>query len=197
MQEEVDAFRKRPLPRRLFAIYLDALFLKLQHPGRGIEKQALYAALGLTEDGRRILLGFWLFPNEGAFVWEEPLKELRARGLVDVLLFVTDGLAGVEEAIHRVYPRAEWQYSILHKLRAAQAQVKRRDASAVLADLKRVYRASSRAKALEELRRFTRTWQDRYPRLTASWWNDSGALLRFYDDPEPLWRYLKSTNLIE
>jgi len=193
----VDAFRKKPLPRRLFAASLDALFLKLQHPGKGIEKQVLYAALGLTEDGRRILLGFWLFPNEGAFVWEELLKELWARGLVDVLLFVADGLAGVEEAIHRVYPRAEWQYSILHKLRAAQAQVKRRDAAAVLADLKRVYRASNRAKALEELRRFTRAWQDRYPRLASSWQNDSGALLRFYDYPEPLWRYLKSTNLIE
>ncbi len=91
------------------------------------------------------------------------MKELRARGLVDVLLFVTGGLAGVEEAIHRVYPRAEWQYSILHKLRAAQAQVKRRDLAAVLANLKLVYRASSKDRALEELRRFTRTWQDRYP----------------------------------
>ncbi len=79
----------------------------LQYPGRGIEKQALYAAVDLTEDGRRVLLGFWLFPSEGALVWEELLKELRARGLVEVLLFVTDGLAGVEEAIHRVYPRAE------------------------------------------------------------------------------------------
>ncbi len=45
----------------------------------------------------------------------------------------------------------------------AQAQVKRRDVSAVLADLKRVYRASNRAKALEELGRFARTRQDRYP----------------------------------
>jgi Transposase and inactivated derivatives len=197
VQEEVEAFRHRPLPRRLFAVYLDALFLKLQYPGKGIEKQALYAALGLAEDGRRILLGFWLFPNEGAVVWEELLKELRSRGLVEVLLFITDGLAGIGEAIHRVYPRAEWQYSILHKLRATQAQVKRRDASAILADLKRVYRAPNRAKALEGLKRFTQRWQDRYPRVTASWWNDSGALLRFYDYPEPLWRYLRSTNLIE
>jgi len=39
------------------AVYLDALFLKLQNPGKGIEKQALYAALGLAEDGRRMLLG--------------------------------------------------------------------------------------------------------------------------------------------
>jgi len=79
------------------AVYLDALFLKLQYPGKGIEKQALYAALGLAEDGRRMLLGFWLFPSEGAFVWEELLKELRSRGLLEVLLFITDGLLGIAQ----------------------------------------------------------------------------------------------------
>jgi len=78
-------------------VYLDALFLKLQYPGKGTEKQALYAALGLAEDGRRILLGFWLFPDEGPFVWEELLKELRSRSLVEVLLFITDGLAAVAQ----------------------------------------------------------------------------------------------------
>jgi len=71
-------------------------------------------------------------------------------------------------------------------LRATQAQVKRRDASALLAGLKRVYRSSNRADALEELKRSTQRWQDRYPRVIASWGNDSGALLRFYDYPEPL-----------
>lgn len=72
-----------------------------------------------------------------------------------MLLFVTDGLAGVEEAIHRAYPLAEWPYSTLHELRAAQTQVKRRDSAAVLDDLKRFYRASNRARALEGLKRFT------------------------------------------
>jgi len=61
------------------------------------------------------------------------------------------------EAIHRTYPQAEWPYSILHKLRASQAQVKRRDASVLPADLKRVYRAPNRAEALLELKRFGRT----------------------------------------
>ena len=63
--------------------------------------------MGLTGDGRRIFLGFWLFPSEGAFVWEELLKELRSRGPVEVLLFITDGPDGVEEAIRRVYSQAE------------------------------------------------------------------------------------------
>ncbi len=47
------------------------------------------------------------------------VKELRARDFVDVPLFAVEGLTGVEGAIHRVYPWAEWSYPILHKLRAA------------------------------------------------------------------------------
>jgi len=39
----------------------------------------------------------WLFLNDGAVVWEELLKELRSRGLVEVLLFITDGLSGVAQ----------------------------------------------------------------------------------------------------
>jgi len=65
------------------ALHLDALFHKLSYPGKGMVKQALYAALGLAEDGRRILLGnvraspvTWLYPTEGAVVWEELLKGL-------------------------------------------------------------------------------------------------------------------------
>ncbi|MFX4955854.1 transposase, partial [Acinetobacter baumannii] len=33
--------------------------------------------------------------------------------------------------------------------------------------------------------------------LVASWWENSGALLRFHDYPQVLWPYLRSTNLME
>jgi len=68
VQKEIEAFRKRPPPRRPFAIHQDALLLKLRRPCRGHWEQALYIALGLTEDGRRVLLRFWLSPTKGVFV---------------------------------------------------------------------------------------------------------------------------------
>ncbi|MFN3180325.1 MAG: transposase, partial [Thermus sp.] len=48
--------------------------------------------------------------------------------------------------------------------------------------------------ALERLRE---AWGARYPSLVASWWENSGALLRFHDYPQVLWPYLRSTNLME
>ncbi len=55
----------------------------------------------------------------------------------------------------------------------------------------------SREAYLEALERLKEAWGSRYPSLVAAWWEDSGALLRFYDCPQVLWPYLRSTNLME
>ncbi|WP_253665056.1 transposase, partial [Thermus scotoductus] len=64
-------------------------------------------------------------------------------------------------------------------------------------DLKGIYGARSRVEALEALERLKEAWGSRYPSLVAAWWENSGALLRFYDYPQVLWPYLRSTNLME
>jgi len=60
-------------------------------------------------------------------------------------------------------------------------------------DLRRVYRTEALG-ALEELQA---RWGGRYPGVVRLWWEDSGAFLRFYDYPKPLWPYLRSTNPME
>ena len=48
-----------------------------------MKKEFVYLALGIKPDGRREILGFWLFGAEGesAENWEEVLKELNRRGV--------------------------------------------------------------------------------------------------------------------
>ncbi|GGN06668.1 hypothetical protein GCM10007092_21960 [Thermus composti] len=114
-----------------------------------------------------------------------------------MLLFITDGLPGIEEAIRRVYPQARWQRCVVHMVRFSLSQVRSRDRALLAQDLRGVYGAGSRREALEALERFREVWGARYPSLVAAWWGDSGALLRFYEYPEVLWPYLRSTNLME
>ncbi|WP_436411122.1 transposase [Thermus scotoductus] len=38
-----------------------------------------------------------------------------------VLLLVTDGLPGIEEAIRRVYPMAGWQRCVVHMVRSSRS----------------------------------------------------------------------------
>ena len=125
------------------------------------------------------------------------MRELWQRGLRRVWLFITDGLPGIDEAIRRVYPLAQRQWCVVHQVRASLAQVWFRDRALLAQDLRGVYMAGSRREALEALEKLRAAWGSRYPSLVASWWENSGALLRFYEYPQVLWPYLRSTNLME
>jgi putative transposase len=68
--QAVEAFRRRPLPEEMAFVYLDGLYLKLLREGEGVVREVVYVALGVTPSGER-----------------------------RVLLFITDGLPGLPEAI--------------------------------------------------------------------------------------------------
>lgn len=140
------------------------------------------------EDSLRLT---WLLPTENAYAWEEVLRELWQRGLRRVLLFITDGLPGIDgnaiaylAAIRRVYPLAQWQRCVVHQVRASLSQARSQDRALLAQDLRRVYMAGSRKEALEALEKLRAAWGSRYPSLVASWWESSGALLRFYEYPQ-------------
>jgi putative transposase len=193
--QAVEAFRRRPLPEEMAFVYLDGLYLKLLREGEGVVREVVYVALGVTPSGERQVLGYWLLPAESALGWEGVLGELWQRGLRRVLLFITDGLPGLPEAIRRVYPQAEWQRCVVHGVRWSLGQVRARDRTLLAEDLRRVYGAESRGEALEALEALREAWGSRYPGVVALWAGDSGAFLRFYGYPKVLWPYLRSTNL--
>jgi putative transposase len=195
--EAAGAFRTRLLPEEMAFVYLDGLSLKVFREGEGIVRESVYVALGIAPNGERRVLGFWLLPTESALGWEGVLGELWQRGLRRVLLFVTDGLPGLPEAIRRVYPQAEWQRCVVHGVRWSLSQVRSRDRGLLAEDLRRVYGAESREEALGALEEVKAAWGSRYPGVVGLWVQDSGAFLRFYGYPKVLWPYLRSTNLME
>ena len=84
------AWQERPLGAEYYAVFLNGTFLSIR---RGkTAKELVYMALGIKPDGRREILGFWLFGVEGesARNWEEVLKDLKRRGGQRVRIFSTD-----------------------------------------------------------------------------------------------------------
>ena len=62
-EEEVKAWRERPLAEEYYAVFLDGTFLSI-HRGK-TAKEPVYIALGINPDGCWEVLGFWLFGAEG------------------------------------------------------------------------------------------------------------------------------------
>ena len=161
-EEEVKAWRERPLSEEYFAIILDGSFLSIRRSG--VKKEPVYLALGIKPDGRREILGFWLFGAEGesAKNWEEVLKDINRRGVKKVELFISDDLPGIEDAIKRIYPGSDWQVCVLDTVRSSLNQVRTKDRGLVAEDF-------TEEEAREAILRLKERWGRIYPKVEKKW----------------------------
>ena len=75
--------------------------------------------------------------------------------------------------------------------------MRREDISALMWDLKRVYKAGSKAEALKALEEVLNKWGGKYSSVRSSLMALYDDLLNFYDFPRELWRSIYTTNPIE
>lgn len=193
--EDVDAWRKRPLRKRYSVLYMDGMYISLRRDT--VEHESVYVVMGIDEEGHRQVLGYYVGGQESATNCREIFADLRERGVEEVLIGVADGLSGLKDAFLDVFPKADFQRCVVHKLRNTIAKVRTKDKPAILADLKPIYTSPSRDEAIASFRMFEHNWGVRYPREVQSWREDLDDLLSFYKYPEMIRYALYTTNTIE
>ncbi|EGP4760143.1 IS256 family transposase [Enterococcus faecium] len=193
VSEDIIAFKERSLESRYSVIFMDATHIPLKR--QTVSKEAVYIVIGIRLDGTKELLGFSLAPTESAYVWKEILQDLKDRGLKEVLLVVTDGLSGINDSIHSVYPNAQFQQCCVHISRNIAHKVRVSDRQEICSDFKLVYQASSKEEANNQIRFMIDKWKKQYPRVVKLLMNP--AILTFYNFPPSIRRTIYSTNLIE
>lgn len=193
VSEDVLAFKERTLEANYSVIFMDATHIPVKR--QTVSKEAVYITIGIRLDGTKEVLGFTIAPTESAYIWKEVLQDFRNRGLEEVLLVVTDGLSGIEESIHSVYPNAQFQQCCVHVSRNIAHKVRVRDRKEICEDFKLVYQANSKEEALDHIDFMIRKLKKQYPRVVNLLLNP--ALLTFYNFPHAIRRTIYSTNLIE
>ncbi len=193
VSEDIIAFKERSLESRYSVIFMDDTHIPLKR--QTVSKEAVYIVIGIRLDGTKEVLGFSLAPTESAYVWKEILQDLKDRGLKEVLLVVTDGLSGINDSIHSVYPNAQFQQCCVHISRNIAHKVRVSDRQEICSDFKLVYQASSKEEANNQIRFMIDKWKKQYPRVVKLLMNP--AILTFYNFPPSIRRTIYSTNLIE
>ena len=115
LDEQVEAFRSRPLEGRYPYLFLDAKVEKVRDGGRVVRK-CVVIAHGVHESGRREVIGLDVGEAETEAFWREFLRGLVARGLIGVQLAISDAHPGLKAAIAQVMGCA-WQRCTVHFLR--------------------------------------------------------------------------------
>ena len=194
VDELVDSFNKRPLAARYTCIFLDATVMPIRRGS--VEREAIYIAIGIREDGTKEILSYTIAPTESAYVWGEMLDDIKHRGAEEVLLFTTDGLAGMKERIKTKYPKAKYQSCILHVQQNIHKKVRVKDREEISKDFKETYNQETKETAEEKLELFAAKWRGKYPKVV-NVLEKNDSLYTFMDFPKSVRKTLYTTNLIE
>lgn len=197
VMDEVTAWQTRPLETMYPVVFLDALRVKIREDGV-VRNKAVYLALGVLPDGTRDILGLWIEQTEGAKFWMKVFNELKTRGTQDILIAVTDGLKGMEQALNAVFPLTTLQTCIVHLIRASLDYASWKERRTVAAALKPIYTAATVEAALAALGEFEQgPWGQRYSPIVDAWRRAWDRVIPFFMFPPAIRRVIYTTNAIE
>ena len=109
-------WQNRPLDSLYMIVWMDGIVFKVRENGKVINK-TVYLCVGLNKEGLKEVLGMWIGKNESAAFRMGVLTDLKARGVEDILITVTDNLNGFTETIKSVFPASTTQICVVHQIR--------------------------------------------------------------------------------
>jgi putative transposase len=199
LSEAVEQWRERDLSEESVKyIFVDGVFFPMRIDGT-IERVPVLVAIGVTEDGHRMILGLQAGDKESASNWREFFKDLKKRGLKagNVTLGIMDGLSGLEKVFAEEFPSAKVQRCQIHVARNVLAKVPRKLKKVVGDQVRSIFYASSKAKALQFFEQFKSKWEMELPSAVKCLQGSLDACLAYLNFPEEEWICLRTTNVIE
>ena len=194
--EEMNDWVARPLESTYAAVFIDAIVVKVRD-GQ-VANRPFYAAIGVTLDGERDILGLWAGTGgEGAKFWMAVLTDLRNRGVNDTFFVVCDGLKGLPDVVSNVWPQAIVQTCIIHLIRNTFRLTSRKYWDEIKRDIKPIYTAVNATAARAAFDELTEKWGARYPAVIRLWDNAWAEFIPFLDYDIEIRTVICSTNAIE
>ncbi|MCA1701620.1 MAG: IS256 family transposase, partial [Actinobacteria bacterium] len=195
LDEQVDAFRNRPLEGRYPYLWLDAKVEKVRDGGRVVRK-CLVLAYGVHESGYREVIGLDVGACETEAFWRSFLRALIERGLSGVQVVVSDAHAGLKKAIAQVLG-CPWQRCSVHFLREALGHARREQQPMLAALLRPLFGADDGQAARELVGEALERLRTPLPKVAELLEDAEEDLLAFYAFPAQHWPKLRSTNPLE
>lgn len=190
----VEEFRNRPLDQGPYTyVWVDALALKCREGGR-IVNVSVVVATGVNVEGKREILGLDVFTGEDGAAWTAFLRGLRARGLTDVRMFVSDAHQGLKNAIAGVFSGASWQRCRTHFMRNLLGRVPKTSQSAVATLVRSIFAQGEKQAVEEQFERVLTQLTATFPRAAELLEEAKEELLAFASCPKEHWKQIWSNN---
>jgi transposase-like protein len=195
LDEQVEAFRSRPLEGRYPYLWLDAKVEKVRDGGR-VRAQVPGDAHGVHESGGREVIGTDVGEAETEAFWRGFLRDLVGRGLTGVQLAISDAHEGLKAAIAQVIG-CSWQRCTVHFLRDCLGHARRDEHGALAALIRPIFNQEGLAEGRDRLSEAVAALDGRLPKVCEALEGAEEDILAFYVFPSDHWKKLRSTNPLE
>jgi putative transposase len=158
---------------------------------------SLLIALGVRQDGQKVLLSVKNMGGESEAAWRALLDDLVNRGLRTPEVVIADGAPGLEKALAALWPDVLVQRCTVHKHRNLLAHAPDRLHEEISADYKDMIYAATKQEVEAKRKAFIRKWRLKCPAVAASLEEAGEKLFTFTRFPKSQWKSLRTSNAIE
>ena len=196
--ESVEKWRSRPLTEKFKYLYLDGTNFSMRI-NKKIVKVCVLVVIGVNEAGVKQVLALQAGDKESAGTWRQLFKDLKTRGLDRhaVKLGIMDGLPGLEKVFMEEFSEAKVQRCQVHVARNVLCKVPQNMKQKVADELRSVFYAESKKKALSFFENFKRDYEKEIPSAVKCLEGSLESTLCYLSFPEEEWLSLRTTNPIE
>ncbi|WP_190087087.1 IS256 family transposase [Streptomyces longisporoflavus] len=197
LDEELTAFKERPLDHTVFPyVFLDATYCKARVNHR-IVSQAVVIATGVSATGHREILGLMVGDSESKPFWTRFLRSLRARGLDNVQLVISDSHSGLVAAVRTVFLGAAWQRCRVHFVRDVFAVIEKGSGEMVAATIRTIFAQPTATAVRTQLNVVADMLGRQFPQVKRMLLDAAPDITAFADFPAAHWKKIWSTNPLE
>lgn len=196
--ESVEKWRSRPLTESFKYLYLDGTNFSMRIDKK-IVKVCVLVVIGVDENGVKQVIALQAGDKESAGTWRQLFKDLKARGLDKraVKLGIMDGLPGLEKVFKEEFPETKIQRCQVHVARNIMSKVPHNIKEKVADDLRSVFYADTKKKALNFFDEFKKKYEKDVPSAVKCLEASLASTLCYLSFPKEEWISLRTTNPIE
>jgi putative transposase len=196
LNDQVAAFRNRPLEKTYPVLWVDALYEKIRY-NRHVRNMAVLVVIGVDESGHRDILAIEPMQEESEATYQALFEKLKDRGLKNVWLAVSDAHKGLVKVIQRSFVGCSWQRCKVHFMRNILAHVPAKGKSLFAEKLKQIWLQPDIESAKAYANALMDAYENQYPDAVDVLEAGLEDSLQFYGFERIDDRKISSTNILE
>lgn len=197
LDKEVQEFKNRPLDYEDYSyLMIDATYFKVREKHRIISK-AMMIAIGITEEGRKEIIGIDVYDDESNETWISFLLSLKKRGLKSPMMITSDAHMAIRHAIAKVFPESAWQRCQFHFIKNILDAAPKTQRAGLEIELKDIFKTKKIDDARKKFSEVVNDYREVAVNAIDILENGFEDVLTVYNLPDEMRIALRTSNCIE